>query len=154
MERKYLETKENYCRPTFEPVFQESFLIDLAEKTDLRRGFNKWLSALKTKHQGPLIVDQSPIQRKPLTKALLLHSKIKLTAKALLLISAELGDERNLLKKLKSIQNVKETHLSDGVYDVIVIVEAETQDKLKETITYQIRALPSIKSTLTMVVVG
>jgi len=76
-----------------------------------------------------------------------------LTAKALLLISAELGDERNVLKKLKSIQNVKEAHLTYGVYDIIAIVEAETQDKLKETITYQIRALPSVKTTLTMVVV-
>ena len=81
------------------------------------------------------------------------HSKIKLTAKALLLISTELGDERNVLKKLKSIQNVEEAYITYGIYDIIVIVEAETQDKLKETITYQIRALPSIKSTLTMVVV-
>ena len=76
----------------------------------------------------------------------------KLTAKAFLLISAELGDERNVLEKLKSIQNVKEAHLTYGVYDIIAMVEAETQDKLKETITYQIRALPGIKSTITMVV--
>jgi DNA-binding Lrp family transcriptional regulator len=60
---------------------------------------------------------------------------------------------RNVLKKLESIQNVKEAHLTYGVYDIIVIVEAETQDKLKETITYQIRALPGIRSTLTMVIV-
>jgi DNA-binding Lrp family transcriptional regulator len=77
-----------------------------------------------------------------------------LTAKALLLISADLGDERNVLEKLKSIQNVKEAHLTSGVYDIIAIVEAETQEKLKDTITYQIRALPEIRTTLTMVVVG
>jgi len=55
-----------------------------------------------------------------------------LTAK-LLLISADLGDERNVHNKLKSIQNVKEAHLTSGVYDIIAIVEAETHDKLKET---------------------
>jgi DNA-binding Lrp family transcriptional regulator len=77
-----------------------------------------------------------------------------LTAKALLLISADLGDERNVHNKLKSIQNVKEAHLTSGVYDIIAIVEAETHDKLKETITYQIRGLPGVKTTLTMVVVG
>ncbi|MDA4111560.1 MAG: Lrp/AsnC ligand binding domain-containing protein [Thaumarchaeota archaeon] len=77
-----------------------------------------------------------------------------MTAKALLLISVELGDETNVLKKLKSIQNVKEAHLTSGVYDIIAIVEAETQGKLKDTITYQIRALREVRTTLTMVVVG
>jgi len=50
-------------------------------------------------------------------------------------------------------KNVKGAHLTYGVYDFIVMVEAETQDRLKETITYQIRALPSVKSTFTMVIV-
>ena len=76
-----------------------------------------------------------------------------MTAKALLLINTEPGDERNVLKKLKSIQDIKEAHLTYGVFNIIIIVEAETQDKLKETITYQIRALQGIKSTLTMVIV-
>ena len=67
---------------------------------------------------------------------------MKLSAKALLLINTELGAERNVLEKLNSIQNVKEVHLTYGVYDIILIVDAETQDKLKETITYKIRALP------------
>jgi len=79
---------------------------------------------------------------------------MKLSAKALLLINTELGAERNVLEKLNSIQNVKESHLTYGVYDIILIVDAETQDKLKETITYKIRALPGIKTTLTMMVVG
>jgi hypothetical protein len=61
-----------------------------------------WEISVKNAFQAPLI------QRKPLTKALLVHPKIKLPAKALLLISVDLGDERNVLKKLKSIQNVKE----------------------------------------------
>jgi DNA-binding Lrp family transcriptional regulator len=83
-----------------------------------------------------------------------LYTKIKLTARALLLINMELGSERKVLEKLHSIQNIKEAHLTYGVYDIIIILEAETQKKIKETITYQIRALLDIKSTLTMVVVG
>ena len=70
-----------------------------------------------------------------------------------MLINAELGQERNLLNRISSIQNVREVYVTYGVYDLIAIIEAETQDKFKETITYQIRALPSIRSTLTMVVV-
>ncbi len=52
-----------------------------------------------------------------------------------------------------SIQNVKEVHVTYGVYDVIAMVEAESPEKLKETITNRIRTLDHIKSTLTMVVV-
>lgn len=76
-----------------------------------------------------------------------------MTAKAFLLISAELGRERDVVKELQSIPNVREVHVTYGVYDVIAKVEAETPQKLKDTITNQIRSLEHIKSTLTMVVV-
>jgi DNA-binding Lrp family transcriptional regulator len=76
-----------------------------------------------------------------------------LTAKAFLLISAEIGRERDVASELHSIQNVKEVHVTYGVYDVIAKVEADSPEKLKETITNRIRSLEHIKSTLTMVVV-
>jgi len=69
------------------------------------------------------------------------------------LISAEIGRERDVAAELESIQNVREVHVTYGVYDVIAKVEAETPEKLKETITNRIRTLEHIKSTLTMVVV-
>jgi len=76
-----------------------------------------------------------------------------MTAKAFLLISAEIGREKDVASELESIPNVKEVHVTYGVYDVIAKVEAESPEKLKETITNKIRSLEHIKSTLTMVVV-
>lgn len=76
-----------------------------------------------------------------------------MTAKAFLLISAEIGRERDVAAELEWIKSVSEVHVTYGVYDVIAKVEAETPDKLKETITNRIRTLDHIKSTLTMVVV-
>ena len=76
-----------------------------------------------------------------------------LTAKAFLLISAEIGRERDVAAELEAIPNVREVHVTYGVYDVIAKVEADTPEKLKETITNKIRTLEHIKSTLTMVVV-
>jgi DNA-binding Lrp family transcriptional regulator len=76
-----------------------------------------------------------------------------MTAKAFLLISAEIGRERDVASELTSLPNVIEVHVTYGVYDVIAKVEAETPEKLKETITNRIRSLEHIKSTLTMVVV-
>ena len=71
---------------------------------------------------------------------------------AFVLINSELGKEEELLKELRSIENVKETHFVYGVYDVIVKVEAESMEKLKDLITFKIRRLNDVRSTLTMTV--
>lgn len=71
---------------------------------------------------------------------------------AFILISTELGEEENLIKQLKSISNVKEAHIVYGVYDIVVKVEAENMNKLKELVTNNIRSLSEVRSTITMTV--
>ncbi|MCW4032784.1 MAG: Lrp/AsnC ligand binding domain-containing protein [Candidatus Bathyarchaeota archaeon] len=71
---------------------------------------------------------------------------------AFVFISTELGEEKNLLKQLRSISNVKEAHIVYGVYDIVVKVEAETMDKLKEIVARNIRSLSEVRSTITMTV--
>jgi DNA-binding Lrp family transcriptional regulator len=71
---------------------------------------------------------------------------------AFVLINSELDKEEELLKELRSIENVKEAHFVYGVYDVIVKVEAESMEKLKDFITFKIRRLSDVRSTLTMTV--
>jgi DNA-binding Lrp family transcriptional regulator len=72
---------------------------------------------------------------------------------AFVLINADLGAEENLLKNLKEIPNVREVYVVYGVYDIVARVEADTMDKVKETITWKIRRLDKVRSTLTMIVV-
>jgi DNA-binding Lrp family transcriptional regulator len=69
------------------------------------------------------------------------------------LINADLGAEEDLLKKLREIQNVKDVYVVYGVYDIVARVEADTMEKVKETITWNIRRLDKVRSTLTMIVV-
>jgi DNA-binding Lrp family transcriptional regulator len=38
------------------------------------------------------------------------------------------------------------------VYDIVAQVEADTMEKVKETITWKLRKLNGVKSTLTMIV--
>ena len=76
-----------------------------------------------------------------------------MTTTAFLLINSELGAEKQLVDEIKSIQHVKEAHLVYGVYDIVTKVEADTMDEVKETITWKIRKLDRVKSTLTMMVV-
>ena len=71
---------------------------------------------------------------------------------AFVLINSEIGAEDELLKELKGIENVKEAYSVYGVYDIVVKVEAETMDKLKEIVTWKIRRLDKVRSTLTMIV--
>lgn len=71
---------------------------------------------------------------------------------AYVLINAELGREKVLLKDLRAIENINEVYLVYGVYDIIVKVEAENMEKLKEILTFKIRRLSDVRSTLTMTV--
>ena len=48
---------------------------------------------------------------------------------------------------------MKDVYVVYGVYDIIARVEADTMEKVKETITWKIRRLDRVRSTLTMIVV-
>jgi DNA-binding Lrp family transcriptional regulator len=72
---------------------------------------------------------------------------------AFVLINAEIGSEDDVLKELKKLKNVKEAYVVYGVYDIIAKVEAESMDKLKEVVTWHVRRLDKVRSTLTMIVV-
>ena len=57
------------------------------------------------------------------------------------------------MKELRSMENVKEVFIVYGVYDIIARIEGQTMEKVKETITWKIRRLDRVRSTLTMIVV-
>jgi DNA-binding Lrp family transcriptional regulator len=72
---------------------------------------------------------------------------------AFVLINAEIGSEDEVLQELRKIGNVKESYVVYGVYDIVAKVEADSMDKLKEIVTWKIRRLDKVRSTLTMIVV-
>jgi len=69
------------------------------------------------------------------------------------LINSELGAEEDVLAELKRMKSVKEAYMVYGVYDIVAKVESESMDKLKESISRNIRRLDKVGSTLTMIVV-
>ncbi len=74
-------------------------------------------------------------------------------ATAFVLINTEIGSESKVLKDLTAIPEVKEVHMVYGVYDIIARVETETIQDLKDTISWKVRRLDKVRSTLTMIVV-
>jgi len=72
---------------------------------------------------------------------------------AFVLINTEIGSEADVLRDLKKVEGVDEAFAVYGVYDIIARVRADTMDRLKETVTWKIRRLDKVRSTLTMIVV-
>ena len=68
------------------------------------------------------------------------------------MISAELGQERSLLNRIRQLKNITEVHETYGVYDLIAVVEGETQSEINEIVAQNIRSLEGLKTTLTMLV--
>jgi DNA-binding Lrp family transcriptional regulator len=68
------------------------------------------------------------------------------------LMNVELGAEEKVLKEVRNMPNVKECNRVYGVYDMIAKIEADSMDQLKEIISWKIRRLSGIRSTLTTIV--
>ena len=74
-------------------------------------------------------------------------------AEAYVLVNCDLGAEEEVISGLKQIEQVKEVHGTFGAYDIIAKVQAESTDKLREAVTWKIRKMDKIRSTLTLTVV-
>ena len=70
--------------------------------------------------------------------------------KAFVLINCDLGKEKDIISNLNEIENVKESHGTWGAYDIIAEVGSETTESLRDTITWKIRKMPAVRSTLTL----
>jgi DNA-binding Lrp family transcriptional regulator len=71
-------------------------------------------------------------------------------SKAFVLVNTNLGSEDKLQSELKNVEGVVGVHQVYGVYDVVVEIEAESDQKLKEIIFSRIRTLKHVRSTLTL----
>ncbi len=69
---------------------------------------------------------------------------------AYVLVNCDLGSEAKIIEELKHIDSVKEIHGTFGAYDIIVKIENKDRDKLREVITWSIRKLEHVRSTLTL----
>ena len=71
-------------------------------------------------------------------------------AEAYILINCEIGSEEQVINALKNIDSVKEVHGTFGAYDILAKIESPEVEDLRETITWKIRKIDKIRSTLTL----
>ena len=71
-------------------------------------------------------------------------------SQAFVLINCELGSEEQIISELKTFSDIKEVQGTFGAYDIIAIVSSDSIEKIRETITWKIRKIEKIRSTLTL----
>ena len=72
--------------------------------------------------------------------------------KAFVFINTDAGIEKLLHEEIESLDGVKEVYDLYGEYDMIVIVEGETDKDVAKIISWELRKIKGIRSTNTMVV--
>jgi DNA-binding Lrp family transcriptional regulator len=72
--------------------------------------------------------------------------------KAFVFINTDTGIEKLLHEEIKSLDGVQEVYDLYGEYDMMAIVEDETDKDVAEIISWELRKIKGIRSTNTMVV--
>tara|TARA_B100000953_G_scaffold96847_1_gene79368 strand:- start:67 stop:330 length:264 start_codon:yes stop_codon:yes gene_type:complete len=77
---------------------------------------------------------------------------------AYILINSDLGADESIVSKIKEIlKDEKEVEFMTqgvyGIYDIILKISSDNTDILRNIITYKIRKINKVQSTLTMMVV-
>jgi DNA-binding Lrp family transcriptional regulator len=72
--------------------------------------------------------------------------------KAFVFINTDAGIEKLLHEEIKSLDGIKEVYDLYGEYDMMAIVEDETDKDVAEIISWELRKIKGIRSTNTMVV--
>jgi DNA-binding Lrp family transcriptional regulator len=77
---------------------------------------------------------------------------VKSLATAFVVVQTESGYEAEVLKNMKSFKELREAYQVFGAYDILASIETNTMEQLKEVISWKIRRLDKIRSTLTLIV--
>ena len=70
-----------------------------------------------------------------------------------MLISCDLGKEEDTLITLRTMNQIKEAHGTWGAYDIAAEVNSDDAESLRETITWKIPKLTSIRATLSLMAI-
>jgi DNA-binding Lrp family transcriptional regulator len=74
-------------------------------------------------------------------------------SKAFVAIHCETGKESPVIRKLMEIRGISEVTGTLGLYDIIVKVEAPDSMALEKIITKEVRKVPHVLTTMTLMVI-
>jgi DNA-binding Lrp family transcriptional regulator len=74
--------------------------------------------------------------------------------KAYVLLNSELGQESKIIEALEDVEEITNIFSLYGIYDLIIEMEAESMDRVKEVVFNRVRRLENVKSTITLLTYG
>ena len=74
--------------------------------------------------------------------------------KGFVLLNCDLGAEEFIVEELRKISQVSQAYVTFGAYDVIAEINPDSQENFDETVSFKIRRLTRVVSTMTLNVIG
>ena len=75
----------------------------------------------------------------------------KFMAIAYVMLNCDLGAELEVIKTLQEIEQTIDVFETIGAHDVMVKIQAENFEKIREIITWNIQSIKNIRSTVTLI---
>ena len=72
---------------------------------------------------------------------------------AFIAIHCETGKENPIIRKLMEIKGISEVTGTLGLYDIIAKIQAADSRELENIVTQQIRKIPNVLTTMTLMVI-
>ena len=70
---------------------------------------------------------------------------------AYVMLNCELGAEAEIIEKLKELEQVKDVFETIGTHDMMVKLQADNFEKIREIVSRNIQQLPKVRSTSTLI---
>jgi DNA-binding Lrp family transcriptional regulator len=70
---------------------------------------------------------------------------------AYVMLNCELGAEVKIIEKLKELEQVIDVFETIGTHDMLVKLQAENFEKIREIVSWNIQKLPKVRSTSTLI---
>jgi len=70
---------------------------------------------------------------------------------AYVMLNCDLGAEAEIIEKLKELEQVKDVFETIGTHDMLVKLQADNFEKIREIVSRNIQQLPKVRSTSTLI---
>ncbi|MCH7561773.1 MAG: Lrp/AsnC ligand binding domain-containing protein [Thaumarchaeota archaeon] len=73
---------------------------------------------------------------------------------AYVMLNCELGAEAEIIEKLRELEEVKDVFETIGTHDMLIKLQADNFEKIREIVSRNIQQLPKVRSTSTLIKKG
>ena len=71
---------------------------------------------------------------------------------ALVLVNTDIGEENKVLERVKTVAGVEEAHVLSGIYDLLIKIDANSVENLKDIISLNLGKQPGITNLKTLMI--